>query len=126
HDNGDVRPVLALLDSPAYRQLPVVVLPQSWWLILLGAYRPDLPARAPLAVGPALGPDRHIVLHDADPQTAARRLAGVSALAAVVCTGDPQLARQAAAAFPALRGFQADQVTSFDGWSVVLLHRAAG
>ncbi len=123
HANGDPRPAVRLLDAPAYRSLPVVVLPQAWWVILADAYDPAIPRRTLLAVGPRLGPDRHIVLHEVDAGTAAARLAGIGAIAVLVHTGDVTVAGEAARQSPPLAGFDVRRVAAFDGWSVVLLTR---
>lgn len=128
HDNGDIRPALALLNSSGYRSLPVVMLHQQfWWVILAAAYDPALPRRSPLVVGPTLGPDRHIVLHEVDAATAAQRLAGLRAVTLLVHTGDREAAvRSAEAASTGLTQFDIASVSTYGEWSVVLMFHATG
>jgi mannosyltransferase len=127
HDNGDVRPAIALLKTPPYRNVPVVMpSEQFWWIILAEAYDPSLLPRSPLAVGPAPGPDRHIVLHEVDAGMAAQRLTGLRRVAVLVRGDGPDTAGQARGAFPILSTYGVAEVSTFDGWSVVLLVRQPG
>lgn len=124
HGNGDVRPAVALLNTPEYRGLPVVVLPEAWWVIPANAYDPALPSRTILAVGPGLGADRHIVLAALDPAAAAARLTSVRSLAALVYAADPRSAESAVRRSPLLAGFTVSTTQQFDGWAVQVLIRA--
>jgi hypothetical protein len=124
HGNGDIRPAVALLRSPPYRDVPVVMpSEQFWWTLLAQAYDPGLPQRSPLAVGPAPGPDGHIVVHEVGADTAAERLAGRSRVAVLLRGDGPDVAARARGAFPVLAGYGVSEVSSFDEWSVVLLVR---
>lgn len=124
HGNGDIRPAVALLRSPPYRDVPVVMpSEQFWWTLLAQAYDPGLPHRSPLAVGPAPGPDGHIVVHEVDAGTAAERLAGRPRVAVLLRGDGPDVATRAQGAFPVLSGYGVAEVSIFDEWSVVLLAR---
>ena len=79
HGNGDIRPAIAMLSTATLRDVPVVMATREfWWVILAGAYDPDLPGRSPVAGGPVLGPDRNLSLREVDGATVGRRLRGAA------------------------------------------------
>jgi hypothetical protein len=123
HGDGDCRPAVTLLNTPAYRDLPVAVLPNAWMVLQAAAYDPHLPTRTLLADGPRISPTGRIVLADLPTDTTGPRLTTVNTLAALIYTSDPTAARQFTEINPALNQFMVSRVTTFDTWSVVLLTR---
>lgn len=124
HGSGDIRPSIALLRTPAYRELPVILPPNEyWWVVVAQAYDPDLLRRNPLAVLPQIGPDRHLSLREVDTATARQRLAGRNEVAVLLRTSGDSMARRVVAALPELTGFGVAEVRSRDGWSVALMTR---
>lgn len=125
HDNGDVRPAIALLGTPGYRDLPVVMAPDEyWWILVAEAYDQGLPHRDPLATDRLLDEKLHIDLREVTGADARRRLAGVNEVALLARTGDPEAARRTLDRVDALQGFRAVTVNGYDGWSVVLARRS--
>jgi hypothetical protein len=125
HGNGDIRPAIAMLNTVDLQDVPVVMATREfWWVILAGAYDPDLPGRSPVAGGPVLGPDRNLSLREVDGSTVERRLRGQRTLAMLVRGDDPAAALQAPFGVPGLTDADITQIAAFDGWFVVLLARS--
>jgi hypothetical protein len=118
HGNGDIRPVLSLINSPGMSGLPVVVLPHMMAIIPV-AYEPDLYARMPLAQDPARS--RRILQPDLTGDPAFRSLADVSTLA-LIYFGTPEQAR-ACLTDPRLSAYQVSNEQHFERWTVLTLVR---
>jgi hypothetical protein len=114
---------VTFLNTPTYRDLPIVVLPAAWMVLDSAAYDAQLPTRTPLADGPRISPIGRIVLANLPEDTARDRLTTVNSLAALVYTADPDAARLFAEQDPTLDQYAVSDVTTFDGWSVDLLTR---
>ncbi len=65
HPFGDVRPAVARLATPGYRELPVVVLPSPWYAVQALAYDPALTRRLTFTDGPRVA-DGQLVLTNSD------------------------------------------------------------
>jgi hypothetical protein len=120
HGNGDVRPAVAMLDSPSLREVPVVVMPTLFGIDALG-YDPTLQRRMPISRDPAASGS--VLLPNVDLAEGLQRLANVRRLAALVYSENPK-ACPAAPRTPVFQGFRLESVARFPGsWCVAVLHR---
>lgn len=125
HPYGDVRPAVALLDSPPYRQLPLLVAGSAWYTVEVAAYDPSLFDRTPLADGPRMA-GGHVVLVDVDTVAARHRLDGVDALAVLLPTRNVGWSEAWLRDDAALTGFAVTAEMPEGPWMVFRMERHGG
>jgi mannosyltransferase len=117
HPFGDVRPAVALLSAPGYRDLPVVVLPSPWYAVQALVYDPTLARRLTFTDGPRMA-DGLMVATNSD-----RSAADAPTMAALVPTADPAAARGAVAAWTSAAGYSIADLATDSDWTVLRLTR---
>jgi mannosyltransferase len=121
HPMGDVRPAVALLGSPGYRQLPVIVLPDAWYGVQPSAYDPDLPRRTVLTDGLRVADDGRLMFRNAPSSDVVPASPAAGGLAVLMPPAALGRIDDVVAPWVQDTGLVVDATTTLGGWTVVRL-----
>lgn len=125
HPGGDVRPAVALLNSPGYRELPVVVLPDAWFGVQAMAYDPGLQRRTIFTDGLRVDENGHLVLRNLPLSQVSPDTVTSAGLVALMPLSDPKTIRDVALPWAQRTNLTLGTITTIGRWTLVQFSSSA-